>query len=513
MLNRQQKVILPQLCRLIGSQFGGALSDRQLLERFLGRRDADAFAALVRRHGPAVLGVCRRALGNVHDAEDAFQATFLVLARNARSIVRQESLGSYLYGVAYRVSLKARANAVRRRRQEGQAALRAADRSADDATVEDLRPILDEEINRLPDKYRRPIVLCYFEGKTYQEAARLLGWPAGTAAARLARARALLRSRLAIRGLAPSVGALAVLLAEGAAPAADVCLLADTTARNAVRFAANPMAAGVSAQVIALTEGVVQVMRIRQLKVVAGILLAVALTCGGVGTLRHFAVPAPAAAAERPIVVEAGNPQAPADDPPDPVPGPPPRALAPPADGARPPQTRIGLINMSRVLKRSKKLQVIEKDLRKQTQAMQQYLEELRTQVRNLQAAQDANATPADQREQLGRHVKEIIRKIDDEQATASREMERRNGAALTRVYKEIEDAANRFARAQGLELVLFYTDAVTEADFYNPNNLQRKLSQPGALMPLVVSPGMDITDTVIDVLNRMQAQPDAPGK
>src|SRR5579884_3161260 len=118
MLNRQQREIFPQLCRLIGPQFGGGLSDRELLERFHCQRDAAAFAALVRRHGPAVLGVCRRVLRNAADAEDAFQATFLILVRKARSIARPDALGSWLYGVAYRVSLKARADAQKRRQRE-----------------------------------------------------------------------------------------------------------------------------------------------------------------------------------------------------------------------------------------------------------------------------------------------------------------------------------------------------------------------------------------------------------
>src|SRR5262249_22740610 len=150
--------------------------------------DAAAFAALVRRHGPTVLGVCRRVLHNAHDAEDAFQATFLVLVRKGRSIAKREALSSWLYGVAYRVALKAQADLVRRRQHERQAAGRFDEASQPETTGDDLRPILDEEVNRLPDKYRRPIVLCYFEGKTYQEAARLLGWPAGTTSVRLARA-------------------------------------------------------------------------------------------------------------------------------------------------------------------------------------------------------------------------------------------------------------------------------------------------------------------------------------
>src|SRR5690242_8711204 len=259
MLNRQQEVVLPRLCRLIGPQFGGDLSDRALLERFLAQRDAAAFAALVRRHGPAVLGVCRRLLHHAQDAEDAFQATFLVLVRKGRSIAKREAVGSWLYGVAYRVALKARADAGRRRHRE-EAAARAEAQPPPDAARDDLRRVIDEEVNRLPDKYREPVVLCYFEGKTYQEAARLLGCPAGTASVRLARARELLRTRLGRRGVALSAVALAAWLAEGAAPAGEACLLAEATANAALRFAADPAAAGVSTHVIALTEGMVKAM-------------------------------------------------------------------------------------------------------------------------------------------------------------------------------------------------------------------------------------------------------------
>src|SRR5215470_5427658 len=184
-------------------------ADAQLLARFLASRDDFAFAALVRRHGPTVLGVCRRVLRHAQDAEDAFQATFLVLARKARSIARRGALGSWLYGVAYRVALKARDDAARRRRHERRAASRTEGQAACAEAGDAAGPVLDEEVNRLPDKYRQPVVLCYFEGKTYQEAARLLGWPAGTAAVRLARARELLRNRLTVRGVALSSAALA----------------------------------------------------------------------------------------------------------------------------------------------------------------------------------------------------------------------------------------------------------------------------------------------------------------
>src|SRR5262249_8232700 len=163
--------------------------DKMLLDRFVASRDENAFAALLQRHGPMVLGVCRRLLGKAHDAEDAFQAAFLVLARQAGRISRKESVGSWLYGVAYRVSLRARRTMSQRQRHE---ALHAADRGTVDpgpaaAADGELSLIVDEELHRLPERFRAPLVLCYLAGKSNEEAARELGCPPGTLFSRLAR--------------------------------------------------------------------------------------------------------------------------------------------------------------------------------------------------------------------------------------------------------------------------------------------------------------------------------------
>src|SRR5262249_26887681 len=151
----------------------------QLLERFAQRRDEGAFAALVERHGPLVLGVCRRILRHEQDAEDAFQATFYVLARRAGGFGWRDSVANWLYEVALRVSHKARSGAPRRRRHERQTALADQAATAQDAWHE-LKPLLDEELARLPRQLREPLVLCYLEGKTRDEAAQELGWSLGT---------------------------------------------------------------------------------------------------------------------------------------------------------------------------------------------------------------------------------------------------------------------------------------------------------------------------------------------
>jgi RNA polymerase sigma-70 factor (ECF subfamily) len=180
----------------------GSPGDADLLRRFAADRCEEAFATLVRRHGPLVLSVCRRVLGDVPDAEDAFQATFLVLARRAGSIADPERLGNWLYGVAARVALKARGSLRRRQAREKQVRLPdASPNPAPPSTDDDSAAVLREELGRLPEKYRAAVGLCYLEGKSNAETAGLLRWPIGTVKGRLARARELLRSRLAGRGL------------------------------------------------------------------------------------------------------------------------------------------------------------------------------------------------------------------------------------------------------------------------------------------------------------------------
>ena len=195
-----------------------AETDRQLLGWFTRRQDGASFAALVRRHGPMVQGVCRRVLDNAHDAEDAFQATFLVLARKAASIGRRESVSGWLYTVAYRTARRAKAQAGKRARREKPLHEPPIDEGggdpADRMAWQELRRVLDAELSQIPEKYRTAFILCHLEGKTCNEAAEHLGCPRGTVHSRVGRARERLRTRLAQRGWTPSFSPPTQLLEE-----------------------------------------------------------------------------------------------------------------------------------------------------------------------------------------------------------------------------------------------------------------------------------------------------------
>jgi RNA polymerase sigma factor (sigma-70 family) len=275
--------------------------DHELLSRFAARRGADdeaaavAFAALVERHGPMVLRVCLAVLGDRHDAEDAFQATFLVLADRAGTIRSGDSVGSWLHGVALRASSRARAAAARRRRHERRRAemVRKREEAADEARPdgEDLARVLHEEIGRLSEKFRAAVVLCYLEGLTHESAAGRLGCPVGTVRSRLATARERLQKRLTRRGVAPAVSAawLASNLggaAEAASRGAGVpAALAEGAVRGALRIHLGKAALGgiVSAEAVALTEGVLTSMSTTKLIIAATSFLAAGLLTAGVG--------------------------------------------------------------------------------------------------------------------------------------------------------------------------------------------------------------------------------------
>jgi RNA polymerase sigma factor (sigma-70 family) len=295
MADGQLRTVVHHLRRLIGPPPGAGVPDAQLLERFVRHRDPAAFELLVRRYERMVHGVCRRVLRDPNDADDAFQATFLVFVRKAGSISRRESVGGWLYRVAYRVALRARAAAARQLVQPlTDEPLEQSGGPDEQAAWRDLRPLLDQELNRLPEKYRVPVVLCYLESRTYEEAARQLGCSRGTVSTRLTRARELLRRRLTRRGLALSGGLLAGLLAEQAAPAAPAAALVEATLKAALLFAADKAAAAglVPATVLTLTHGALHAMLLTKLKVLTGVLAALAFFGLGAGALTYRVVAA-----------------------------------------------------------------------------------------------------------------------------------------------------------------------------------------------------------------------------
>jgi cytochrome c peroxidase len=276
--------ILQSIRRLVEDESVRQLSDRHLLQQFSDHRDEAAFGTLLRRHGPMVLNVCRGVLSNEADAEDAFQATFLILARKAASIRKTDSVGSWLHGVAYRTALKAREQSSTRQKCEGHAPARTV-AEPDDLTWREAQQILHEELTGLAERYRVPLVACYLEGKTQDEAAAQLRVAKSTLKERLERGRSLLRARLVRRGLGPA----AVLLAAAwPAATASACLpaaLASSTITAASLYAAGQAAAAggvIPVKVAALAEGVLGSMLLTKTKITAAVLLVV-LVCSFIG--------------------------------------------------------------------------------------------------------------------------------------------------------------------------------------------------------------------------------------
>jgi RNA polymerase sigma factor (sigma-70 family) len=324
-----------QLIRLVHRDpRGDGSADQDLLRRFVDERDEATFETLLRRHGAMVLDVCRGVLGNEADVEDAFQATFLVLTRRAESIRKGASLACWLHGVAYRTALRARADYNRRRRHEARTSRRCTTTDPDELTWREIRRVVHEELDRLPERHRAPLVLCYLQGKTQDEAAAELGLPKGTLKGHLERGRSRLRARLVRRGLGPGV-----VLALAAWPAATKAAslsdaLVSATVKSATAFAAGKAAASaVSPSVAALSEGMVKAMFFRKLKFAAILLLALA----GSGTgLALFIQGSPrtdaGAAAEQ--AVSPVRPQPGADV-----------AAKPAADTSRPVRSLLGHVN------------------------------------------------------------------------------------------------------------------------------------------------------------------------
>jgi RNA polymerase sigma factor (sigma-70 family) len=269
-------------------------TDGQLLRSFVARRDEAAFAELVRRHGPLVLGVCRRLIADTHDAEDAFQATFLVLVRRATALEHCTSLGPWLYGVARRTALQARTTARRRRARLMEIFDMAAPEAAIALDDNELRQLLEEELDGLPEKYRAPLVLCYLQGQTHQQAARALGRPAGSMSRHVGRALELLRGRLVRRGVALSAGALSAALTSDLAAGSVPTTLAGATVRAALVVAIGGAVAG---PVAALAESVACRLAGSRTRGILAILVSLALV-GGAGLVALPAAPPPAAPPE-----------------------------------------------------------------------------------------------------------------------------------------------------------------------------------------------------------------------
>jgi RNA polymerase sigma factor (sigma-70 family) len=285
--------LLRRLRRRAAPPDGANDADAELLRRFVRARDEEAFTGLVRRHGALVRGVCRRVLGDDHDAEDAFQAVWLVFARKAGAL-HPARLAAWLHGVARQVALNARRANARRRRHEAQSPLAAPARRQPDPLAElsarELLAVLDEEVARLPEKYRLAVVLCCLEGLDQEEAAQRLGCTPGAVKGRLERGRRRLHRRLQKRGLALS----AVLgVAEVARAAGGVPALPAATAGAATLFAAGQAAVGaVNVRAAALAEGVLRAMFLTKLKIAAVVLLMTAAVVGGaVGVLARQAKP------------------------------------------------------------------------------------------------------------------------------------------------------------------------------------------------------------------------------
>ncbi len=274
--------VSPAARRRTNLQILHQLSDSHLLERFVLRHSEGAFAVLVERHGPLVHGVCRRVLHDAHDAEDAFQATFLILAKKAHTIHKTQSLASWLYKVAYRIALRARADISRRRTQEKAVILSLPPAEPAEPAQRELGALLDEEVQRLPEKYRVPVTLCYLQGQTNEEAAQQLSCPTGTVKIRLMRARDLLRKRLTRRGIGLTIAGLTALLLENTATAAAPAELVNATVNAATT-------GGVSAPVAGLVKGTLTTIGLAKLKVAAAVLLTVLIGTTADGLSRSSA--------------------------------------------------------------------------------------------------------------------------------------------------------------------------------------------------------------------------------
>jgi RNA polymerase sigma factor (sigma-70 family) len=285
------RIVVHHLRKLAGAPAAGGVTDGQLLERFVEQRDQTAFELLVRRHERMVWGICRRLLPGTQDAEDAFQAAFLVLVRKARTVAKGESIASWLYKVTYRVALEARDRRAKLASRERQCLdlSWAADphATATELGWGNLRSVLDQEINRLPEKYRAPFVLCYLEGQNYEEAAQRLGCPKGTVSTRLTRARELLRARLARRGLEVTTGMLTAAFSQEVATSSVPAALVGSTIKAGSLLTTGKAAGALSGEAFALAQGVTNAMFVTKLKIAVVFALSLTFLAGGASLVAH----------------------------------------------------------------------------------------------------------------------------------------------------------------------------------------------------------------------------------
>ncbi|HEY7310050.1 MAG TPA: sigma-70 family RNA polymerase sigma factor [Gemmataceae bacterium] len=299
--------VVRHIHKLAGAPSAARTTDLHLLRCFADKQDEEAFGELLRRHGPLVLGVCRRVLGHEQDAEDAFQAAFLVLARKAASVRKGESVGSFLYGVAYRIAMRERTRIASRRNRERRAESRTPTGPVYEAAWRELQVVLDEGLNRLAEKYRAPFVLCCLEGKSKSDAATELGWKEGTVSSRLAQARKELQTLLSRKGVTLAAALAALGLAENAASAKVPALLASLSLRTATLFAAGASVAEVETmKAVQLAEAALKSIAALPWKTATTLLLTACLVVSGAGLAHPPEEKKPSAANEPPAAKASG---------------------------------------------------------------------------------------------------------------------------------------------------------------------------------------------------------------
>src|SRR5713226_6877329 len=287
MAREQLKEVVWRIRQLAAWRDADELSDGDLLSRFVAGRDEISFEALVRRHGPLVLRVCRLVLHHEQDAEDAAQATFLVLARKAATIRKAQSLASWLHGVALRTAMKAKSQTAKNRHLPHRPAS-PLDPSTE-ASLRELQTRLHEEVQNLPEKYRAPFVLCCLQGYSRAEAAELLRWKDGTLSTRIAQARLLLQKRLARRGVALSAALTAAGLSDNIALAAIPSALIQATSKAAVVFADSSAAGAMTSPAAALAEGALRAISATKAKAMLAMVLALGMAATGLGLAAQHA--------------------------------------------------------------------------------------------------------------------------------------------------------------------------------------------------------------------------------